>query len=115
MRSALCARMKLRALLTVPALALMFGCAGEYSYATPGTTYTTGADIYYTDQPPVNVETYPYYDYRGQPLYEVNGRYYGRHENRWYYYRERPRDLDERYRHERHEYREHEHEHHDHD
>ncbi len=110
--------MKLSAILTVPALALIFGCAGEYSYSTPGSaTYTTGADIYYTDQPPPNLETYPYYDYRGGNLYDVNGRYYGRRDNRWYYYRERPRDLDERYRHERHEQREHhdqyDHEHHD--
>ena len=111
--------MKLRALRTVPALALMFGCAGEYSYSTPGTTYPTGADIYY-DQPPTNIETYPYYDYRGQPLYDVNGRYWGRRDNRWYYYRERPRDLDERYRHEHYEHQErrehhdqYDHEHHD--
>lgn len=110
--------MKRIALITVPAVALMFGCAGEYSYGTPNgaTTYTTGAEVY-DDTPPANVETSPYYDYRGQPLYEVNGRYYGRRNNRWYHLNERPRDLDDRFRHERreHEEREHEHEHEHHD
>ncbi len=105
--------MKRIAFLTVPALALIVGCAGEYSYSTPsgGVTYTTGAEIY-DETPPGNIETYPYYDYRGDHLYDVNGRYYGRRNNRWYHYQERPRDLDERYRHERHEEHEHEHEHH---
>ncbi len=102
--------------LTIPALALVAGCAGEYSYATPSgaVTYTTGAD-YYEEAPPPNIETYPYYDYQGGYLYNVDGRYYGRRNNRWYRYRERPRDLDERYyhqRHEEHEEHEHEHEHH---
>ena len=104
--------MKCITLLTVPALALIVGCAGEYTYSTPsgGVTYTTGAE-YYEEAPPPNitVETYPYYDYQGGYLYNVDGRYYGRRNNRWYRYRERPRDLDERYYHRGRGHEEHEH------
>ena len=47
--------------------------------------------------PPVNVETYPRYEYRGSYVYNVNGRYYHRNGNRWMRFNERPRDLDERF------------------
>ena len=56
-------------------------------------TYTTGADFYEEAPPPgINFQAYPY-------LYNVDGRYYGHRNNRWYRYRDRPRDLDERYYH----------------
>ena len=106
-----------RIFVMVPVLALGLvswaGCTGYVT--TPNgsveTTTTTGAEVY-DDTPPVNIETYPRYEYRGSYVYNVNGRYYHRNGSRWMRFRDRPRDLDERF--ERREHREHEeHEHHE--
>ena len=101
--------MKRILLIIAPVLALGAGCTG-YVTTPNGTdatiTTTTGAEIY-DDTPPVNIETYPRYEYRGSYVYNVNGRYYHRNGNRWMRFRERPRDLDQRF--ERHEHREHDH------
>ena len=103
-----------RILLTVPVLAtgLLFGAGCTGYVTTPNgsadVTTTTGAEVY-DDTPPVNIETYPRYEYRGGYVYNVNGRYYHRNGNRWMRYNERPRDLDERFERREHE----EHEHHD--
>lgn len=105
-----------RIFIMVPVLALAAGCTGYVT--TPNGSAdvtTTGAEIY-DDTPPVNIETYPRYEYNGGYVYNVNGRYYHRNGNRWMRYNERPRGLDERF-----ERRDHEHEHgdvdrdHDHD
>jgi len=101
-----------RIFVMVPVLALAAGCTGYVTTpnGTADATYTTGAEIA-DDTPPVNIETYPRYEYRGTYVYNVNGRYYHRNGARWMRYRERPRDLDIRF--ERREHEEHEHDHHD--
>jgi hypothetical protein len=87
-----------RMLIMVPVLALAAGCTGTFT--TPnggvGATVTTGAEVV-DDTPPVNVETYPRYEYNGGYVYNVNGRYYHRNGSRWMRYNERPRNLDERF------------------
>lgn len=101
--------MKLATLL-VPIVALAAGCAGGY------VGYTEPSGAYVDEAPPVgvDVETYPRAYYGGDWVYNVNGRYYRRHGNGWYRYREEPRGLQFRtYRREdRDEHFEH---HHDHD
>jgi hypothetical protein len=86
-----------RIVFMVPVLALAAGCTG---YVTPsgasGATVTTSAEVV-DDTPPVNIETYPRYEYRGSYVYNVNGRYYHRDGARWMRFHERPHDLDERY------------------
>jgi hypothetical protein len=86
-----------RIFIMVPVLALAAGCTGYV--ATPNGSAevtTTGAEVY-DDTPPVNIETYPRYEYNGGYVYNVNGRYYHRNGNRWMRYNERPRNLDERF------------------
>jgi len=82
-------------------VALAWGCTSTVT--TPPPTTTTSAEIE-DDTPPLNIETYPRYEYHGGYVYNVDGVYYHREDNRWMRYRERPRDLDERY-----ERRDHEH------
>jgi hypothetical protein len=96
-----------RILIMVPVLALAAGCTvygtptGSVEAAT--TTTTTSAEVV-DDTPPINIETYPRYEYHGSYVYNVDGRYYHRDGARWMRFRERPRDLDERF-----ERRDHEH------
>ena len=88
-----------RIVFMVPVLALAAGCTGYVTSpngATTGATVTTSAEVV-DDTPPVNIETYPRYEYRGSYVYNVNGRYYHRDGARWMRFHERPRDLDERY------------------
>jgi hypothetical protein len=86
-----------RILIMVPVLALAAGCT---VYGTPTgsveATTTTSAEVV-DDTPPVNIETYPRYEYNGGYVYNVNGRYYHRNGTRWMRYNERPRGLDERF------------------
>ena len=93
-----------RLFIMVPVLALAAGCTVYSNPNAPsgaaGTTVTTGAEV--DDTPPVNIETYPRYEYRGSYVYNVDGRYYHRNGARWMRFRERPRDLNERF--ERHEH-----------
>ena len=103
--------MKFTALM-IPVIALACGCGG--AYVESDGTYTTGA---YVEEPapPVEIETYPRYYYRGDYVYDVNGRYYRHHGRHWYRYHQRPADLDIRVEpgdhHVEHHEHEHEHEH----
>ena len=94
-----------RIVFMVPVLALAAGCTGYVTSPNgqAGATVTTGAEVY-DDTPPVNIETYPRYEYNGGYVYNVNGRYYHRNGNRWTHSNERPKGLDERF-----ERRDHEH------
>jgi hypothetical protein len=73
--------MKLKPILFVSSLALT-GCGGYVGVATP-----TGA---YVDAPPVDVEVYPRYEYRGGYIYNVHGHYYHHYRGRWVHYHRRP-------------------------
>ena len=110
-----------RIVIMVPVLALAAGCTGYVTTPSGSVeTTTTSAEIV-DDTPPINIETYPRYEYRGSYVYNVNGRYYHRNGARWMRFHERPRDLDERYERRDHEHdrgrdRDHDRDHdHDHD
>ncbi len=59
------------------------GCAGHLEAVD-------GYDAEYVDAPPVNIESYPRYEVTDGYVYEVNGRYYHRHGNRWVTYHSAP-------------------------
>ena len=72
----------------VPALAVfvMTGCAAQFESVD-------GEDAMYVDAPPANVEAYPRYEVTDGFVYNVNGRYYHQHGNRWVVYRGAPRAV----------------------
>ena len=88
-----------RIAIMVPVLAIAAGCTGYVTSpngAVGASVTTTGAEVV-DDTPPVNIETYPRYEYQGSYVYNVDGRYYHRNGNRWMRFNERPRGLDERF------------------
>jgi hypothetical protein len=44
--------------------------------------------------PPVGVNSYPTYAYRGSTVYDVNGRYYAQRDGRWVHYRRPPPEVE---------------------
>jgi hypothetical protein len=68
-------------------LAVTVGLAGCAGYVDVG-----GYDAEYAPVP-VGVEAYPAYVYRGATVYDVDGRYYARHEGRWVRYRNAPPEV----------------------
>jgi hypothetical protein len=70
------------------ALAVTLGLTGCGS----GYVDVGGYDAEYAPAP-VGVEAYPTYPYRGETVYDVDGRYYARHEGRWVRYRQAPPEV----------------------
>jgi hypothetical protein len=62
------------------------GCAGGY------VEVGDGYDAEYVAAP-VGIEAYPTYVYRGDTVYDVDGRFYARHRGRWVRYRHAPPEL----------------------
>ena len=62
------------------------GCSG---WITPDGHATNYSAV------PADVENHPHYLHHGDDVYEVNGRYYQRHENQWVVFQQRPGDLEE--------------------
>jgi hypothetical protein len=62
------------------------GCAAHFEAVD-------GYDATYVDAPPPNIEVYPRYEVADGYVYEVNGRYYHRHGDRWVVYRSAPREV----------------------
>ena len=67
-------------------LRVAVGCGGWITADGHETDYTTA---------PADIENHPHYLHQGADVYEVDGRYFQKHENRWVVYRERPRELQE--------------------
>ncbi len=65
------------------------GCAAHFETVD-------GEDAVYVDAAPTNIEVYPHYAFQDGYVYDVNGRWYHRHGNRWVVYRERPHAIHER-------------------
>jgi hypothetical protein len=61
-------------------------CGGAYVDAY-------GDEAAYVDAPPVAIESYPRYYYRGGYVYMVNGRVYRPYGNRWVVYRTPPAEV----------------------
>lgn len=79
----------MRALAAAGGLALSLaaaGCGGGY-------VDVGGYDATYVPAPPVAIESYPHYVYDGAVVYDVDGRFYRRHEGRWVAYRHVPPPL----------------------
>jgi hypothetical protein len=75
------------ALAFAPALALALpACAGGY-------VDVDGSDAAYVETAPVGIEAYPRYAFGDGYVYNVNGRYYHRHEGRWVVYRHAPAGM----------------------
>lgn len=47
----------------------------------------------YVDDPPPGIYGYPRYAFRDGYVYDVNGRYYHRHNGRWVTYRSEPAEV----------------------
>jgi hypothetical protein len=62
------------------------GCAAHFEEVD-------GYDATYVESPPPNIEVYPRYEVADGYAYEVNGRYYHRHGDRWVVYRSAPREV----------------------
>jgi hypothetical protein len=54
-----------------------------------------GYEAEYVDAP-VNIETYPRYEFQDGYVYNVNGRYYHNHGGRWVAYRHEPPGIHRR-------------------
>jgi hypothetical protein len=61
-------------------------CGGGYAD-------TYGYDAEYVP-PPVGVNSYPTYVYRGTTVYDVDGRYYAQRGGRWMHYRHAPVEVE---------------------
>ena len=68
------------------------GCTAEVETAHPVVVADTEA-VVQVDTVPVDVYSYPRAEYRGRPVYLVNGRWYYPQGRRWYYYRTEPTEL----------------------
>ena len=80
------------ALACLPALGLALpSCAGGYMEVD-------GGEAAYVEAPPVGIEMYPRYAYADGYVYDVNGRFYHRHDGRWVVYRHAPAGLDRGHR-----------------
>ena len=73
-------------LFLAPFALCLAACAGWFNL--------DGFEASYTDVP-AGYESHPHYTRRGVAVYEVDGRYYQQHGNRWVVYRNRPSDLAE--------------------
>jgi hypothetical protein len=62
------------------------GCVAHYATVD-------GYDAEYVGAPPANIEVYPRYQMADGYVYEVNGRYYHRHGDRWVVYRHAPPEV----------------------
>jgi hypothetical protein len=71
--------------LILPSVAIGGGC--EAHFAT-----VDGYEAEYADAP-ANIDAYPHYAFQDGYIYDVNGRWYHRHENRWVVYRQPPREV----------------------
>ncbi len=67
---------------------LVDGCAAHFATVD-------GYDAEYVDAP-VNVETYPRYEFQDGYVYNVNGRWYHNHGGRWVAYRHEPPGIHRR-------------------
>jgi len=77
--------------LAIGSIALV-GCTAEVETAHPVVAADTEA-VVEVDTVPVNVYSYPRTEYRGRPVYLVNGRWYYSQGRRWYSYRTEPTEL----------------------
>ena len=74
------------ALFLAPFALCLAACAGWFTL--------DGGEVSYTEVP-AGYESHPHFTRHGVAVYEVDGRYYQQHGNRWVVYRSRPGDLQE--------------------
>src|SRR4051812_35547353 len=73
-------------------MALVAGCTAEVETARP-VVVADDAELVEVQTAPADVYAYPRTEYRGHPVYYVNGHWYYPQGRRWYYYRTEPTEL----------------------
>jgi hypothetical protein len=85
-------RVRALAVICVGCAISFVGCTAEVETARP-VVASDDADLVEVQTVPADIYAYPHVDYRGRPVYYVNGRWYSGNGQRWYYYLNEPPDL----------------------